>query len=335
MSLAQFHGNGDIMQRIATLVVAGAAALAPAMAEAQAYPVKPIRLVVPFSPGGGVDVTARLITQRMQASMGQPFVIDNRGGAAGQIGEELVSKAPADGYNLLYAVGSDMSLRQFLSRNAQLDPIKDFTPIATAIGTVSVVVGGPATPAGNLKDLIAYAKKNPGKLTYGSAGVASYQHLIGEFLKQQHGIDMVHVPFKGLAPALQAVVAGQIDVSINNFATSISQINAGKAKALAVLEPRRYEAAPNVPTLAEEVPGFSMPSPWFGFFGPAGLPQPIVARLNAEVSRAVESPEVAPRLRELYVRTMHTAPADMPALIAATTEAFGRIIKAAGIKPLD
>jgi tripartite-type tricarboxylate transporter receptor subunit TctC len=270
----------------------------------------------------------------MQVALGQPFIIDNRGGAAGQIGEELVSKAPADGYNILYGVGSDMSLRQFLSKNVQLDPLRDFTPIATAVGTVSVVAGGPTTPGANLKEVIAYARKNPGKLTYGSAGVASYQHLIGEVLKQ-HGIDMVHVPFKGLAPALQALVAGQIELSINNFATSIAQINAGKAKALAVLEPKRYEAAPDVPSLAEEVPGFGMPSPWFGFFGPAGLPQPIVVRLNTEVSRAVDSPEVAPKLRQLYVRTLHTPPGEMRALIAATTEAFGKVIKTAGIKPVD
>ena len=321
------------MQRVAMILLVCATAFAPA-ASAQAYPNKPIRVVVPFPPGGGVDLTARLITQRMQVSLGQPLIIDNRGGAAGQIGEELVSKAPTDGYNLLYSVGSDMSLRQFLSKNPQLDPSKDFTPIATAVGSVSIIVGGPSTPASNLKDLIAYARKNPGKLTYGTAGVASYQHLIGEVLKQ-NGVDMVHVPFKGLAPALQALVAGQIELSINNFATSISQINAGKAKPLAVLESKRYEAAPDVPALAEEVPSFSMPSTWFGFFGPAGLQQPMVVRLNAEVSRAVESPELAPKLRELYVRTIHTPPELMPALVTSTTEAFGRAIKAAGIKPLD
>ena len=322
------------MRRTTAIALGCAIVLAPAMALGQGYPGKPIRVVVPFAPGGGVDLTARLITQRMQASLGQALIIDNRGGAAGQIGEEIVSKAPADGYNLLYGVGSDMSLRQFISKNPQLDPVKDFTPIATAVGTVSIIAGGPTTPGATLKDVITFARNNPGKITYGTAGVASYQHLIGEVLKQ-NGVDMVHVPFKGLAPALQALVAGQIELSITNFATSIAQINAGKARALAVLEPRRYEAVSGVPALSEEVPGFSMPTTWFGFFGPAGLPQPIVARLNADVSRAVESPEIAPKLRELYVRTIHTPPEQMTALIASTTEAFGRIVKASGIKPLD
>ena len=322
------------MQRTAAVLFACAVMFASATADAQNYPNKPIRVVVPFAPGGGVDLTARLITQRMQASLGQALIIDNRGGAAGQIGEEIVSRAPADGYNLLYGVGSDMSLRQFISKNPQLDPVKDFTPIATAVGTVSIIAGGPATPGTTLKDVIAFARSNPGKLTYGTAGVASYQHLIGEVL-QLNGVRLVHVPFKGLAPALQALVAGQIELSITNFATSIAQINAGKVRALAVLEPRRYEAAPGVPALAEEVPGFSVPTTWFGFFGPAGLSPSILARLNAEVSSAVDSPEIAPKLRELYVRTIHTPPEQMSALIASTAEAFGRIVKAAGIKPLD
>jgi tripartite-type tricarboxylate transporter receptor subunit TctC len=306
----------------------------PLAALGQAYPAKPIRLVVPCAAGGGVDVTARIITQRMQAALGQPFIIDNRGGAGGQIGEEMVSKAAPDGYALLYGVGSDMSVRPFLSKNPQLDPLKDFTPIASALGSVSVILGGPSTPADNLRDLVAYARKNPGKLSFGSAGVASYQHLVGELFRL-HGIDMVHVPFKGLAPALQALVSGQIEVSINNFSTSMPQIKAGKAKPLAVLESKRYDQAPELPAVAEEVPGFVMPPPWFGFFGPVGLPQPMVARLNAEVGRAVQSPEAAPKLRELYVRTLLTPPEQMPALINATTEAYGRIIKAAGIKPVD
>lgn len=309
-------------------------ASAPSGALAQAYPNKPIRLVVPFPPGGGVDFTARLISQRLGANLGQPIVVDNRAGAAGAIGDEAVSKAAPDGYLLLYSVGSDMMLRKLISRTATLDPLRDLTPVATAVGSLSCIVASPSLPVTTLKEFIAYAKRNPGKLTYGSAGVASYQHLTGELLKQ-YGVDMVHVPFKGLAPALSALMGGQIDVAITNFPTALPQLGPGKARAIAVLDAKRYAGTPDVPTVGEELPGFNMPTAWFGFFGPPALAQPIVARLNSEVARALEAPEVATKLRDSYVTTVITPAEQMRPLLTRTGEAFARLIKAAGIQQVD
>jgi tripartite-type tricarboxylate transporter receptor subunit TctC len=316
------------MKRLALLL------LLPFAALAQTYPAKPVRLVVPFPPGGGVDLTARLISQRLQASLGQPFIIDNRAGATGVIGEEIVSRAAPDGYNLLYSVGSDMSLRLFLSKNTPLDPLKDFTPIAATVRSVSLVAVGPSLTGKDLKEVIEFAKKNPDKLTYSSAGVASFQHLTGELLRQ-HGVQLVHVPFKGLAGALTATMSGEVDIALTNFATAMPQIASGKMRALAVLEDKRYEGRPDVPALNEALPGFATPPAWFGFFGPPGLPQPMVVRLNGEIANAVQSAEVAPKLREAFLRPV-LVPADrMPAFVNSTTEAFGKIIKSAGIKPLD
>lgn len=301
---------------------------------AQAFPEKPVRLVVPFPPGGALDLTARLLGQRLQASLGQPFVVDNRSGATGGIGEDLVSRSAPDGYTLLYTAGSDMTIKKILSKTAKHDPLKDFTPIATAVASISCIVASSALPMNSIKELLDYARRNPGKLSYGTPGVASYMHLTGELLKQ-FGVDMVHVPFKGLAPAMTALAGGQIDVAVTNFATARPHTRDGKARMLAVMDAKRYEGAPNVPTVAEALPGFDIPLAWYGFFGPPGLPQSIVLKLNSEIAKALEAPEVSSKLRDINVVTIITPADQLPEFISNMAESFGKIIKKAGVQPVD
>lgn len=298
------------------------------------YPTKPIRLIVPFPPGGAIDLTARLLGQRLSASFGQPFVVENRPGATGAIGEDFILQSAPDGYTILYTAGADRTIKKFLSKTTKHDPIKDFTPIATAVASVSCIVASTALPVTSVKELVDYAKRNPGKLSYGSPGEGSYMHLTGELLKQ-YGLVMVHVPFKGLAPAMTALAGGHVDVSITNFATAAASIRDGKARMLAIMDTERYEGAPNVPTVAEALPGFSMPRAWYGFFGPPGLPQGIVLKLNAEIAKALEAPEVNGKLREINVITVITPAEQLPAFISNMAESFGKIIKTAGIRPVD
>ena len=318
------------MNRLAAALLA----LFAAIAHAQPYPSKPIRLVVPFPPGGAVDTTERLISASVAASLGQPIVVDNRPGAGGAIAEEVVARAAADGYTILYSVGSDMTTRKYLKKTPSLDPLKDFTPIATAASSVNCVVSGPKLTVQSMKELVEQARKNPGKLTYGSSGVSSFHHLMGEMLKQ-HGVEMVHVPYKGLAPAVTALAGGEIDVLLTNCGLAVPHAKDGRARMLAVLEPQRYPGAPDIPTVGEALPGFTPPQSWFGFFGPAELPQPIVAKLNGEIARALASPEVNGKLRALYLNVVVTPPDQMAAFVARTSEVFGDIVKRAGIQPAD
>jgi len=306
----------------------------PMTAEAQTYPAKPIRVVVGYPPGGGVDYTARLVSQRLSSELGQPIIVENRAGAGGTIGEEFVSRADPDGYTILYAVGSDLASRKFLTRKPTIDPLRDLTPVATVVGSVNCIVVGPSFPAKSFKELVESAKRNPGKLTYGTSGVQSYYYLIGELLKQ-NGMNMLHVPYKGNAPVVTALIGGEIDIALVNFAAVLPHLNSGKAKALAVLESRRYAGAPDVPTVSEELPAFKAPLSWFGFFGPPGLPQPIVERLNAEVAKALESPEVSSKIGAVHLNILITPPAQLRSFIMDTSDSFSKIIKSANIQPSD
>jgi len=308
-----------------------AAALAPA-ALAQAYPVKPIRVVVPYPPGGGVDLTGRLLQQRLAQALGQAIIIENRAGATGMIGAEYVARSAPDGYTLAYTVGSDMALKRFVSKDPTLDITRDFSPIASALESVSCIAVASALQVNTFKELVDMARRSPGKLNFGTAGMNSSQHLTGELLRM-HGVEMTHVPFNGLAPALVALMGGQVEVAITNIVSVSSQLREGKVKVLAVTRPKRYEDAPNVPTVGEVLPGFNMPVAFFGFLGPAGLPQPIVMRFNAEVGRALEAPEVTAKVKELSMSVLYSSPEQFMALIRGAIEAYGKITQTAGIKP--
>jgi tripartite-type tricarboxylate transporter receptor subunit TctC len=321
-----------ILQALA--LVLAAALLAPAESRAQAYPSRVVKVVVPYPPGGGVDFTARLIVQRLSASLGQPFIVENRPGAGGSIGEDFVSKSEPDGYTLAYAVGSDLASRKFFTRKPTLDPLKDFTPIATAVGSVNCIAVSGSHPAKSFRELVEMTRRSPGKLTYGTSGVQSYYYLIGELLRH-NGMDMVHVPYKGNAPVAVALVGGEIDVALINLAPMVPHLTSGKARALAVIEAKRYPGAPDIPTVSETLPDFKAPPSWFGFFGPPGLAQPIVEKLNAEVAAALESPGVRGKINGIQLNVIVTPAAQMRPLIVETAESFRKVVESAKIQPYD
>jgi tripartite-type tricarboxylate transporter receptor subunit TctC len=315
----------------AALCLAALAATGP-VSMAQSYPVKPIRVVVPFPPGGGVDLTGRLLQQRLAQGLGQAVIIENRAGATGMIGAEYVSRAAPDGYTLAFTVGSDMALKRFVVKEPTLDITKDFTAIASALESVSCIAVADSLKINSFKELIDMARRSPGKLNFGSAGMNSSQHLTGELLRM-HGVEMTHVPFNGLAPALVALMGGQVEVAVTNIASVTSQLRDGKVKVLAVTRPKRYEDAPNIPTVGELLPGFNMPVAFFGFLGPPGMPQPVVGRISSEVGRALEAPEVTAKAKELSMSVLYAPPEQFTAMIRNAVEAYGKIAQTAGIKP--
>ncbi|MSQ52133.1 MAG: tripartite tricarboxylate transporter substrate binding protein [Betaproteobacteria bacterium] len=317
--------------RIAVVAVMWFSMLAPA-AQGQTYPVKPVRLVVPFPPGGGVDLTGRLLQQGLSAGLGQPVIIENRAGASGVIGAEYVARAAPDGYTLVYTAGSDLTLRPFVSKDFKLDVLRDFTPIASALESVGCIAVSASMPVKSLSELFEFARKNPGRLNFGSAGINASHHLIGESLKQ-FGIDMVHVPFNGLAPAVMALVGGQIEVNITNVASVAAQVRDGKVKILGITRAKRYADMPDIPTVAEVVPSYSFPVSFFAFFGPAELPQAVLARINAEVGRAVSAPEVRAKARDLGMVDIYTTPEQFNAMLRLAVAEFGAAVKSGRIQP--
>jgi tripartite-type tricarboxylate transporter receptor subunit TctC len=321
------------MTRFLPVVLLSALGLS-APAHPQAYPAKPVRIIIGYAPGGGLDYTARLIAQHLGGTLGQTFVVENRPGAGGTIAEEFVSKSDPDGYTLIYTVGSDLAARKFLTRKPTLDPLKDFTPIAAAVGSVNTIVVRAALPAKSLKDLVDAARRNPGKLTYGTAGVQSYYYLIGELLKQ-NGMDMLHVPYKGNAPVVAALAAGEVDVGLVNFPAALPMLKSGKVRVLAVMESKRLADSPDLPTVSEVLPQFRAPLSWFGFFGPPGMPQPVVERLNGEITRALDAPEVRAKIAPLYLNIITMPTQQLRPFITDSAELFGKIIKAGNIPPFD
>jgi len=296
---------------------------------AQDAPTRTVHIVVPYAPGGAVDLTARLMQQRLAEVLGQPVVVDNKPGAAGRLGAEQVSRAPPDGTTLLYTVGAELAMRQ--SRPGAIDPVRDLTPIASTVASVSCIVVRASLPFDSLAALIDYAKRNPGKLTYGTAGIASTFHLAGERIKQ-YGVDMVHVPFKGAGPSVAALVSGEIDVALTNLATALPQVRQGKIRLLAVTQRRRFEGAPEVPAIDEALPGFDMPVAWYAFFGPPGLPRPIVAKLAAAVGKLLETPELKSRIDEGAMSVVFTGPERLPDFIRDTAAAYAKVLQATGVQ---
>jgi len=310
---------------LAALACAGLAPRVPA----QEVPAKPVRVVVAYAPGGAVDLTARLMQPLLSEALGAPVVVDNRPGAAGFIGAEFVSRAAPDGTTLLYTVGADLAIRGL--KPGAFDSTRDLTPIASAVASVSCVAARASLPVDSIGELIDYAKRNPGKLSYGTAGIGSTQHLTGERLKQ-YGADMVHVPFKGVAPAMTALVAGEIDLSVTNLATALPQLRQGKIKVLAVTQARRFEGAREIPAIEEALPGFDVPIAWYGYFGPPGLPRAVVARLAAAIGKSLGAPELKEKITEAAMSVAFTGPEQFPGFIRETADAYGKVIKAAGIR---
>jgi tripartite-type tricarboxylate transporter receptor subunit TctC len=315
------------------LLIAGAAAL-PAVsrvARAQAYPMRPVRIIVPFAPGGATDITARLIGQWLSERLGQQFIIENRPGAGGNIGTEAVVRTPADGYTLLM-VGSDTgAINATLYDKLNFNFIRDIAPVASIIRTPFVMAVNPTVPAKTVPEFIAYAKASPGKISMASAGIGSGPHVAGELFKMMSGVDMVHVPYHGGGPALTDLIAGQVQVYFSTPVASIEYIRAGRLRALAVSTATRWDALPDIPTVSEFVPGYEA-SAWFGVGAPRNTPVEIIENLNKEINAALADPKMKARLADLGGVVLPGSPAEFGKLIADETEKWAKVIKSAGIK---
>jgi tripartite-type tricarboxylate transporter receptor subunit TctC len=301
-------------------------------AQAQGYPAKPIRFVVPYPPGGPLDVIARLLGAKVAESVHQPVIVDNKPGAGGNIGADAVAKSPPDGYTILMGAVATHAINPTLYANIPYDAARDFIAVTQVASTPNVLVVNPSVPASNVKEFIAYAKANPGKLNFGSGSSGSAGHLAGELFKSMAGLDMVHVPYKGAAPAMQDLVGGQIQLMFDNLASSLTQVRAGRIRALAVTTARRSALAPDLPTIAESgLPGFDI-STWFGIFTPAGTPRDIVEKLHAEFTRALADRAVRDRMLALGAEPVGNTPAEFAAYIRAEADKYARVIKASGAK---
>jgi tripartite-type tricarboxylate transporter receptor subunit TctC len=299
---------------------------------AQAYPAKPIRIVVPFPPGGPTDVVARLVAPRMTEGLKQTVVIENRAGAGGIIGTELVAKSPADGYTLLMGTIGGIAVSMSLQPNRGYDTLRDLAPITQAVNVTSILVTHPSVPVKSVKDLLALARSRPGKLNYGSSGAGTITHLAGELLKLMGGVSIVHVPYKGGAPALTAIVSGEVDLTYENSLIIVPHIKSGKVRALAVTSAKRSKLLPELPSLAETLPGYGA-SGWYGLLAPAGTPRETIARLNAEAVRALRTPDVAAKLSSQGAEPAPGTPEEFTAFIRSEIEKWAKVVKAANMKP--
>ena len=321
-----------VVGRLLCAMLAGIVALSSSTLRAEPYPAKPIRLVVPFPPGGPLDVVARSVGQKLSEAWGQPVVIDNRPGAGGNIGADLVAKSAPDGYTILEGALSTHAVNVTLYGKLPYDPIKDFAPITLVAVTPNVLVVNPSLPVSSVAALVAYAKANPGKLSFGSGSNGSAGHLAGELFKREAGIDMVHIPYKGGAPALQALLAGDTQLMFDNLANSTPQLKAGKLKALAVTTAKRSALAPELPTLAESgFTGFDIYT-WWGFLAPAGTPKEIIDQWNAELTRILNAPEMRALFAQQGAEPSPTTPEQFAALIRSEIPKYARIVKDSGAK---
>jgi tripartite-type tricarboxylate transporter receptor subunit TctC len=313
-------------------LAAGAAAL-PAVshiAKAQTYPTRPVRIIVGFAAGGGIDIIARLIGQSLSERLGQEFVIDNRPGAGGNIGTEAVVRAAPDGYTLLLAFSSN-AINATLYEKLNFSFIRDIAPVVGVIRVPNVMLVNPSVPAKTVPEFIAYAKANPGKISMASGGIGTPGHVSGELFKMMAGVDMVLVPYRSGGPALTDLIAGQVQVMFPNTGASLEYVKAGKLRALAVTTATRSEALPDLPTVAEFVPGYEAGS-WFGVGTPKATPAEIVEKLNKEINAGLADPRLKARLADLGGIALAGSPADFGKLIAEETEKWAKVIQFAGVK---
>jgi tripartite-type tricarboxylate transporter receptor subunit TctC len=319
---------------LARILLATAFALVTAPAVAQTdYPSKPVRVIVPFGPGGAADTLPRLLAQHLSPMWGQPVVVENRTGAAGNIGMEQGAKAAPDGYTLTSAPVGNLAINPHLYSKLSFDVLKDFTPITLVASVQNVLVVNPAVPAKDLKALIAYAKARPGQLTYGSGGVGTQAHIGGEIFEAMAGVHMVHVAYRGVGDSVRDLLGGQVDMIFAQIPAVKPHIDSGKLRALGVASPKRTAALPDVPTIDEAggMTGFQAVS-WYAIVGPAGMPPMVTAKIQADVAKVIHSPEIRERLQGLGAEPVGSTPAELAAAIKADYDRYGTVIKRLGIK---
>jgi len=321
-----------LTRRVAMAGLLGAAA-APAAAE-EAYPNRPVTVVVPWAAGGTTDILARMLAEPLRRATGQPFVVENRSGASGNIGSGAVARARPDGYTLLFGSMSTHAMNNALFNNMPFDGVEDFSAVALLGFALNTMVIHPAVPAQTLAEFIAHVKANPGRLAYASAGPGSTNHLCAEMFLRAAGLEMVHVPYRGGAPAVQDTVAGQTQLFFSAATQTLPHVRAGRLRLLAVTEAKRSRLLPETPTVAEVLPGYEM-TVWYGAFGPKGMPPALVGQLNGEINRAMALPEVRDRLAAIGVEVEAESPQAFAARLAADRATWARTIRELGIAMTD
>ena len=323
--------RGFLRRGILALAALGLVAATGALA--QAWPARPVRVIVPFPPGGGLDFFARVMAPRLQENLGQQIVVENRSGAGGMVGADAVAKAAPDGYTLLVASSAELTISQHLYPKMAYETTRDFAPVSYAAHAALLFSVHPSLPAKTLAEVVAYARANPGKLSFASAGTGGVQHLAGEILKTAAKIDIVHVPYKGAGPAVIDMVGGQVQMGFTALPSSIQHARAGRLRAIAVTSGKRSAAAPDLPTFTElGYPQLDLVV-WYAALFPAHTPPEIVARMSAEVNRAVNSPDVKAKLLEQGVESVGTTPDQLARFMASESARYGKIIRETGAKP--
>ena len=306
--------------------------LAGNIAIAQPFPSKPTKMIVPYPPGGSADILARAIGAKVGEGLGQPVVIDNRPGAGTIIGTEATAKSAPDGYTFMLGTVSSHAINPALNPKLPFDPVKDFTPLSLVASIPFAMIVHPSVPARSVQEFIALAKARPGQINYSSAGNGTSNHLAGELLKSMAGIDLVHVPYKGSAPALNDLVAGQVSLMFDLVLTAAPHIKSGAARGLAVTGTQRSPILPGLPTVAESgLPGYEV-SAWFGIFAPAGLPQPVAQRLNAEFVKVMREPDLKQRLAGLGADPLTSTPEEFSSYLRSEIDKWAKVVKASGMK---
>jgi tripartite-type tricarboxylate transporter receptor subunit TctC len=320
------------LSRRAAVAGLAAAAVRSGGARSESYPDRLITLVVPFAPAGSTDILARIVASHLQSTFGRPVIVENRSGASGNIGAAAVARSAPDGYTLLFSTMSVHTMNRALFAAMPFDGVRDFSPITLLAYVINTMVVHPSVPATDVRSFIAYAKANPGKIAYASAGAGSSNHICGAWFERMTQTSMVHVPYRGGAPAIADTVAGQTQLMFSVGSQTLEYVKAGRLRLLAVTEAKRSPLLPDVPTVAETLPGFEM-SVWYAAYGPAGLPPQIVGRLDAEIGRILFLPEVQKPMADIVIEVAKSSPGELAALTRADADKWTKIIRQLGITP--
>jgi tripartite-type tricarboxylate transporter receptor subunit TctC len=330
MSMANHTGVSMTIRQSSLALLLGLAIAQSAYS--QTWPAKPLRMVVPFAPGGAVDVTGRVIAQSLSTRLGQQVVVENRGGAGGNIGVELMAKSPPDGYTIVMATAGQISINPHMYAKLPFDPIKDLMPISPAGMAINALCVHPSLPVTSVQGFIAFARARPNALNFATGGIGASDHMATELFMSMTGVKMNHIPYKGGAPAMVDLLGGNVDLGFSTVATAIGPIKAGRLRALGVTSARRFELLPDVPTIAEAgVPGYESVA-WYGLFAPAGTSAEIIRKLNAETVAVLGTPEARKRLTDAGVLPTSSSPETFAAYVATETARWGKLIRANGIK---